>query len=94
VTDYEQFYVVGGRFTGFQLECWVCDEVLPWEDDGCLGLGEMVRLADAHWVEHPDGIAPERPVERQGLVLAARVPSAQPSFTGVLAYLADGGEQG
>ena len=93
MTDYEQFYVVGGRFTGFQLECWVCDEVLPWEDDGCLGLGEMVRLADAHWAEHPDGVAPERPAELPAPVLVARIPLAQPSFTGVLAYLADGGEQ-
>lgn len=92
-TDYEQFQVIGGRFTGFQLECWVCDEVLPWEDDGCLGLGEMVRLADGHWAEHPDGIASEGPAEPSAPVLVARIPLAQPSFTGVLAYLADGGEQ-
>lgn len=93
MTDYEQFYVVGGRFTGFQLECWVCDEVLPWEDGGCLGLGEMVRLADVHWAEHPDGVAPERPAASEEPALVARVPLARPQFTGILGFLADGGEQ-
>lgn len=91
-TDYEQFYVVGGRFTGFQLECWVCDETLPWEDpDGCLSLGEMVRLADAHWVEHPDGVAPEQPAAEPSPTLAATVPMRMPgpTFTGILGFLAD-----
>lgn len=85
-TDYEQFYAIGGALTGFGLECWVCDEVLPWEEpDGCLSLGEMVRLADAHWVVHPDGVAPERPAVDPGPTPVFRMPMhrREPAFTGI-----------
>ncbi|MEU4296401.1 hypothetical protein [Kitasatospora aureofaciens] len=62
-TDYSQFHVIGGTFTGFRLECWACDTTLPWEDDhGCLELGEMVRIADAHWPLHAGTAKPATPL--------------------------------
>ncbi|MET8624560.1 hypothetical protein ABZW30_12520 [Kitasatospora sp. NPDC004669] len=72
-TDYNQFHIVGGTFTGFRLECWACDTVLPWEEEhGCLELGEMVRIADAHWPVHAGSPIPPLPsapdVKYTGLV--------------------------
>jgi hypothetical protein len=58
VIDFSRFYLTGGPIIGYALMCLDCDvdDVVRWDNPtGLLGLGEMVRVAEAHVAaRHPE----------------------------------------